>query len=109
VRESREQPPVEAFVVQAAVEALNLAVPLWLFRRGVVAFDAAILHLFQDRKAGQFGPVVADDHQWLAASGDDGVQFAREVVDHCEDAGAPAADQRFADEVQAPLLVGSLR
>jgi hypothetical protein len=36
-------------------------------------------------------------------------RHAREVVDHRQDADAPAADQRVADEVEAPALVRTLR
>src|SRR3546814_15134568 len=35
--------------------------------------------------------------------------LARKVVDYRKDADAPAADQRVADEVEAPALVRSLR
>ena len=78
--ERDEQRLVEAFVAQAAVEALDLAVLLRLAWRDVVPLDRALLRPPQDRQAGQFGAVVADDHQRRdAPERDDGVEFASDA------------------------------
>lgn len=78
--ERHEQRLVEAFVTQAAVEALDLAVLLRLARRDVVLLDWALLRPYQDHQADQLGAVVADDHQRRYASGrDDGVELSSDA------------------------------
>ncbi len=109
LRQRREQGLVEAFVAQAAVEALDEGVVGRLARRDVMPFDLAFLKPAQDRCRGQLGAIVADHRQRLAARGKHGIQFARdagtrqrcirhqrqafprEVVDHAQDAKAAAA------------------
>ena len=49
---------VEAFVSKSAIEALHQAVLLGLARRDMVLGDAGLVLPFQERPAGQLGPVV---------------------------------------------------
>src|SRR3979490_1748240 len=77
---------------------------------------------------GQFGAVVADDRVWpLPSPANDVIEFSRNapagargvgdqcqafsgaVVDHRQDAEAPAVGQLVRDKVQAPALVRCLR
>ena len=76
---------------------------------------------------GQLGAVVTDDHARPAAALADAVQltshpltgqggvdhgrqaFPAEVVDHAQDAKAPAARQGVGGKVERPALIGSLR
>ena len=56
--EGHEQRLVEAFVTQAAVEALDVAVLLRLARRDVVPLDRSLLRPSQDGQAGELGAVA---------------------------------------------------
>lgn len=71
-----EQVLVQAFIPQAAVEALHEAVLHRVAGRDVVPFDCAILLPFQDRVAGQLGAVIADHHAGISPYLGDPVQFA---------------------------------
>ena len=71
-----EQRLVEAFVAQAAVEALDIAVLLRLAGRNVMPLDAGVLALGEHGMTGQFGAVVADHHARQPATVDDGGEFA---------------------------------
>ena len=77
VAERHGQRLVEAFVTQAAVEALDVPVRLRLVGCDVVPVDRPVLRPPQDRKAAQLGAVVADDHQRRhTPHSDDGVELA---------------------------------
>ena len=54
----REQRLVQAFVAQATIEALDVAVLLRLARRDVMPLDLLVLCPAQDRQAGQLGSVA---------------------------------------------------
>jgi len=75
VRQRREQGLVEAFVAQAAVEALDEAVLHRLPRRDTMPFDLTLLRPAQDRRRSQFGAIVADDHVRLPPQADQRRQF----------------------------------
>jgi len=75
MRQRREQGLVNAFVTQAAVEALDEAVLHRLPRRDIMPFDLTLLRPAQDRRRGQFGPVVADDYMKLSSQADQRRQF----------------------------------
>lgn len=61
-----EQVLVQAFVPQAAVEALNEAVLHGFAGRDVVPFDLPVLLPCQDRVRGQFGAIVGNHHAGVA-------------------------------------------
>lgn len=118
---------VETLVAQAAVEALDEAILRRLAGRDVVPGDAVLLLPAQHRIRGEIAAVVDDDHRRIAPGCDDAVEladdpragergvrnrgqaFAGEVVDHGQDAEAPAVRQRVGDEVEGPALVRPLR
>lgn len=58
---------VQAFVPEAAVQALDEAVLHGLAWCDVVPLDPAIFLPLQDRARGQLGALVADHHEWPAA------------------------------------------
>ncbi len=72
----REQRLVQAFVAQATIEALDITLLLRFAGSDVMPLDLPVLHSTQDRQAGQLGPVVAHDHQRLAANRDDRIELA---------------------------------
>jgi len=110
---------VEAFVAEAAVEALGEGVLHRFARRNVVPTETAFLLPPQDGVRGEFAAVVADDEQRLLALCNDGIELAYhpgagdrgindqrqalagEVVDHHEHAEATAIGQHAGDEVEA--------
>ena len=122
-RQAPEQMLIQALVAQAPVQALDKAVLLRLAGGDVVPRDRTLLLSAKDGVRGQRGAVVRDDHQRLAPSRDDPVEFAcdplsrqrrvddqrqarpRAVVDHDEDPEAASIVERVGDEVQAPALV----
>ena len=122
-----EQRLVEAFVAQAAVEALDEAVPRRLARCDVMPLDLALLRPAQERRRGQFDTIVADHRVWLATHPDQAGQvpghpctgerrishqrqaLPREVVDHARYAEAPTPDQAVGDEVERPPLFRTIR
>jgi hypothetical protein len=77
----------------------------------------------QDRVAGEFGAIVADDCRGLASRDDQEIELARDpdagkrdVRDRCqalsgaividgENAEAPTADELVGDEIQRPTVV----
>jgi hypothetical protein len=61
-----EQVPVEALVLQAAVEARTKPFLHRFARCDVVPFDAALSLPSQDRIRSQLGAVVTDDHARMA-------------------------------------------
>ena len=99
--------------------------PFWLRLAGrdVVPGDAGPVGPARIARAGELGAVVADDQLRHAAPGHERVELARhpppdergvghqrqalagEVVDHGQDAEAPAAGERVGDEVERPALV----
>ncbi len=119
--------PVEAFVAEAAVQALHEGILHRLARGDVMPLDAAIFLPDQHRPAGQFRAVVADYHQRQATLFSEVVQFAcdtnsgerrvdyerqtlsGEVIDDHQHPEAPAVSQHVRDEVEAPALVWALR
>lgn len=66
---------VQVFVAQAAIETFDLIILLRLAGRDVLPLDLPVLRPTQDRQARQFGPVVAHDHQRLAANRNDRVEL----------------------------------
>jgi hypothetical protein len=76
VRERAEQSLVEQLVPQAADERLDERVLGRLARRDVVPSDLVVIGPSQDRIAGQFGAVVADDRRRLGARSQEPVEFA---------------------------------
>lgn len=125
--ETKEQALVEQLVAHAAVDAPDIAVLHWSSRRNVVPLDLVILRPGKDGIRGQFGPVVGDNHAWLAPSLDKRRQFsrdtatrdrcvrdrrqafARHVFDHIEHAEASAAGELIVDEIQRALAFASTR
>ena len=121
-----EQVLVQAFVAHPAVKAFHEPVLHWLSRRDVMPVNLAVFLPFQDGIAGEFGPIIADDHTWIAAHLSDPVQFMRDtvtrqrridhsskafpakVVDHIENAEPPTTRQAVRHEVEAPPLVRPL-
>lgn len=82
---------VQAFVSQAAVEALDEAVLLRFTGSDVVPSDPSLVLPLQDRPIGRLGAVLADDGPKLVLQADDGVEFADD----------PSAEQgRIRDEGQ---------
>ena len=116
---------VQQFVAHAAVERFADAVLHRLARRDEMPIDPVRLRPGQHRVGSELGSVVGDDQAWLAAPGDDGVEFARDapagdrsvgnrrqaflgdVVDHVENAQAPPVRELVVDEVERPSGVGS--
>ena len=90
-------------------------------------FDAALLLPAEHDVRSELAAVVADDHAGIASArrypvqlagdpqarqrgvGDRGQALTGEVIDHRQNAEAPALDQRVRDEVQGPALVRPLR
>ncbi len=58
VRQAVEDFLVQTFVAQAAVEGLDVAILLRLSGVDVVPFDTVLVCPFQDRLAGELGPVA---------------------------------------------------
>jgi len=52
---------VEAFIAQAAVEALEVTVLLRLARVVAMPLDLVVVRALQDRLAGEFGAIVTDE------------------------------------------------
>jgi hypothetical protein len=122
-----EQPLVEAFIPEPTIEAFDERILRRLSGCVVMPFDVALLRPAQDLHAGEFRPIVADDHMRLAALADQGCQFARYpctgqrcvgcqrkappaiVFDHGQDAEPAPVNKAVGDEVQAPALVCPLR
>lgn len=90
VGEAVEDFLVQAFVAQAAIERLDVAVLLRLARVYVVPFDTVVVGSFQDGLAGELGAVVADNTGWFSVDPDQGFQFAR----HPGPRDAGVGDQR---------------
>lgn len=67
---------VETFVPEPSDEALGKRVLHWFAWGDVMPVDAGFLAPAQDGMTGQFRPVVGDDDLWLAAKGDEPIQFA---------------------------------
>lgn len=107
-----EEVLVQAFVPQAAIEALDQAVLHRFSWRDVMPLHPSILRPFEHGVRRQFGSVVADHHTGIAPHLGDPVQLAgnadagdrrihdrrqalpAEVVDHAEDADPAAVSQR---------------
>jgi hypothetical protein len=122
-----EQGFVQQFVAQPAVKAFNKSVLLWLPGCDVVPFDAGLLRPAQDRHAGQLAPIVGETAGGLAASGNNGIEFAPhplarqrrvgdqrqaltgKIIDHGQDAEAAAVAELVMQEIERPALVRSLR
>lgn len=122
--EAEEEALVEQLVAHASVEALDISILHWPSRRDVVPFDLVIFRPGKDGIRGEFGAVVGDDHSWLAASFDEGRQFAsdattgdrgvrdrrqafaRHVIDDVEHAEPPSAGELVVDEIQRPSGIG---
>ena len=75
-RQAAEQVLIEALVAEAAIQALDEAVLHWLARRDVVPLDGLVLLPVQDCPRGEFGAVVADDHQWPATPGNESIELS---------------------------------
>lgn len=118
---------VEALVPQSAVKTLDQSVLHGLSGRDVMPFDTAILLPCEHSVGGEFRAVVTDHHAGIAATLGNGIQFAGDafagervvddgcktfsaiIIDHAEDAEAPAIDERIGDKVEGPALVRVLR
>src|SRR5690606_20365447 len=113
---------VQAFVAQAAIEGLDVAVLLRLAGIDVMPFDAVLVGPLQDRLAGELGSVVADEASRFAVDANQGVKFSRHsgpryagvgnqgqvlaaaiVVDR-QNAELAAYPDRVRQEVQGPAL-----
>ena len=70
IREAVEDLFIEAFIPQAAVEALNQAVLLRFAGVDVVPGNAGIARPFEDRGAGEFGGIITDDSVGFALNPD---------------------------------------
>ncbi len=115
---------VEQLVAHSPIEAFDETVLHGLSRRDVVPFYPMLGAPPQDRVTGQFRPIIADNHFWLSAALDqrcqftrhpapryrrvwDGSQaFARDVIDHVENAEALAVGELVMDEIQRPARIG---
>src|SRR6185437_6880956 len=75
VSERCEECFVEQFVAQPTIETLDEGVLGGLSWRDVMPVHMGVLRPAQYCHAGQFGAVVADDRHWLAAPGNDGIEF----------------------------------
>lgn len=100
---------VEAFIAHPPVEAPDKGVLYRLARLDGVPGDARRLVRDEDRGRSEFGAIIAADEMRLSPLGDDGIAFARyagtrqrrggqphqgfarQVVDHRQDAEAPTA------------------
>jgi len=119
---------VQAFVAEPSVEAFHEAVLHWFAWRDVVPLNGSLLAPSQDRHAGQFRAVVADNGLRLGATLPDqrvefpcntdarqrrirhqGKAFACEVVDDGEDAEPATVREGVRHEVQRPSLVRPIR
>ena len=126
--EAGEDRLVQELVAQASIEALDEPVLVGLARCDVVPLNVALLRPAQDRHAGQFSAVVADDRVRachpledrrveLAPDpcardrriGDEAHALLAIVIDHREDPEPPPAGEGVGHEVEAPALVGALR
>jgi hypothetical protein len=66
---------VEAFIAQAAIEALDAAILLRLARVDVMPLDLVVVRPLQDRLAGELGAIVTDDASRFSIDADQRVQF----------------------------------
>ncbi len=66
---------VEAFVAQASVEALDVAILLRLSGVDVVPLDAVVVGTFQDGLAGEFGAIVRDYAGGFSINPNKGIEF----------------------------------
>lgn len=126
--EAGEDRLVQELVPQPRVEALDEPVLVGLARCDVVPLDIAFLRPAQDRHAGQFGAVVADDSVrprhaledrciQLSADpragdrriGDQAHALPAVVIDHGKDPEPAPAGEGIGHEVEAPALVRPLR
>ena len=125
--QAAEQVLVQAFVAKAPDKAFCKPILHRLAGRDVMPADPALLLPFQDRVRGQLRAVVADEEAGVAAKfrdlvefggdtnagerdiGDEAYAFPVEVVDHRQDAKAPAVGQRVRHKVQRPALIDPLR
>lgn len=87
---------VEAFVAQASVERLDVAVLLRFTGIDVVPFDIILVGAFQDRLSGELGATVRDDAGGFAIDPDQRIQFPRDPGP-----GAAQARTRLAAEKRA--------
>jgi len=76
VAHAHEQRLIEQFVAHPPVETLHKGILGWLAWRRVMPFYPGFAAPGQNRVRGQLGTVVAHDHPWLAAPGDQFGQFA---------------------------------
>lgn len=122
-----EQRLVQQLVPHPPVEGFHVGVLHRLAGRDVAPLDLLILAPGQDCIGGELGPVVADDHARLAASGNDVGQFARystdrdrrvgdrgeafpgRVINDVEHPEPPATGELVVNEVQAPAGIGPSR
>ncbi len=113
---------VQAFIAQAAVEALDESILYGLAGLDVVPGNS-VDRPAQDRDAGQLGAVVADDdrghpaierqpfeftydaHATQRSVDYHSQAFAAEIIHDGQDAEAAAVAERVRDEVEAPALV----
>ena len=114
---------VQAFIAQAAVEALDLAILLWLSGVDVVPLDAVVVGPFQDGLAGEFGAIVRGYAGGFSVDPDQCVQFPRDpsagdagignqaeiftaaIIVHRQNAELPAIPEGVGKQVQPPALV----
>ena len=73
--ERREQGLVQAFVPEAAVEALNKTVWHRLGGGNVMPSNFRLLVPFESGRTGQFSAIIRHNCLWFAASGDDSVKL----------------------------------
>ena len=126
--EAGEDRLVQELVAQARIEAFDKPVLVRLSRRDVVPLDIALLRPAQDRHAGQFGAVIADDRMGACHPlehgcikftpdprtrdrrvGDQAHALPAVVINDSKDPEPPPTGEGIGYEVEAPALVGPLR
>lgn len=113
---------VETLVSQTAVEGFNVAILCWPSRIDEMQLDLPLRSPVQHVAAGKLGPVVRDNHSWIASFlgalvkrschaqrwnrivDFDSDALSGEGVEHAQPAKRPRPD-RVADEVDGPDFV----
>jgi hypothetical protein len=78
--QQREQSLIQVIVAPATIKALDIPVLPRLAPRDVVLLNPPVLRPAQDRQTGQFGHMITDDHQLLAANRDNRIELARNLL-----------------------------
>ena len=79
IREVVEDPLIQAFIPQTAVEAFDQAILLRFAGVDLVPGNAGITRPFEDRGAGKFGAIITDDAAGLAINPDHRGQLPRDA------------------------------